>query len=352
MLSMYDVFAEDFTATIIVFLVLLIAIAYIVARKRSVSVFSGLLLVLVSLFSSPFVYLKKAILALADYRSNERTDVKQTRQYLLGKLLFALEALLVILSLVLLATGFVSGWNQLVPSKQLRESIGTLEDGLKKLNAELRETEPSVKEMENLWSTRRDSLIRAYNAERNHKAEIMIAQNSELANRISTSGDTAQQALNDIRSYHSQNEYLGEASLYEPVMSEIVSYVQRQNLSPELTTLLLNYNDNWYAQMLSRFDTQTLSEKQLGFAVFPAYHNRQQRLEVVKEMIPAQEKDLEQMRSEVRYNFEAFGLQIVLSLLEFVLFVWLVGLVIEWIGLGVDVAANVQKIQEHSAREK
>jgi hypothetical protein len=235
----------------------------------------------------------------------------------------------------------------MVPSKELRETISTTGDELQKLKVELQEIEPAAKEMETVWSTQRDSLMKAYKTERAHIGETMMAQNNDLATRINASSDTAQQALSEIKYYHAQNEYRTNPPEYEPVMIEIKNYLDRQILSPEVKNLLLNYNDNWYAQVLARFETRALSEDQLRFALQPAYHNRQQRLDYLKETIPSRENELAQFRAELKYNFGALGLQILFTILQFILFVWVVGLVIESLELTVDTAANVQKIQEH-----
>jgi hypothetical protein len=347
MQNIFDLFAEDLTATLIVFLILFAAIAYFFAREKSVAVFSGVILIALSLFYAPFIYLRKAVLGLADYSAKRKTEFVQTRQYLLNKLLLTFQALLVILSIAILATGFVSGWNQMIPSKQLREAISSTGEDLKRLKSELQEIEPAVEQMETAWSTRRDSLISVYNAERVHRGEKMIAQNIDLANRINARSDTAQQALIEIRNYYTQNEYLDGPSQYEPLITEAMNYIERQSLSEETKTLLLNYVDNWYAQMLSRFETRVLSESQLRFAVQVTYHVRQKRLDNLKETIPAQEKELAQFRTELGYNFGALGVQILYTILQFILFVWVVGLVIESLELAVDTAANVQKIQEH-----
>jgi hypothetical protein len=345
--NIFNLFAEDLTATLIVFLILFAAIAYFFAREKSVAVFSGVILIALSLFYGPFVYLKKAVLKLAGHGAKKRTEFEQPKQYLLDKLLFMLQALLVILSIAILAAGIVSGWNQTVPSKELRVAISTTEDELQKMRIELREVEPAAKQLETVWSTQRDSLMKGYKTERAHIGETMMAQNNDLATRINASSDTAQQALSEIKYYHAQNEYRTSPSEYEPIMIEIKNYLDRQILSPEVKNLLLNYNDNWYAQVLARFETRTLSEGQLRFALQPAYHNRQQRLDYLKETIPSRENELAQFRAELKYNFGALGVQILFTIFQFILFVWVVGLVIESLELTVDTAANVQKIQEH-----
>ena len=345
--NIFNLFAEDLTATLIVFLILFAAIAYFFAREKSVAVFSGVILIALSLFYGPFVYLKKVVLKLAGHSAKKRTEFEQPKQYLLDKLLFMLQALLVILSIAILAAGIVSGWNQMVPSKELRVAVSTTENELQKMRIELREMEPAAKQLETVWATQRDSLMKGYKTERAHIGEKMMAQNNDLATRINASSDTAQQALSEIKYYHAQNEYRTSPSEYEPIMIEIKNYLDRQILSPEVKNLLLNYNDNWYAQVLARFETRTLSEGQLRFALQPAYHNRQQRLDYLKETIPSRENELAQFRAELKYNFAALGVQILFTILQFILFVWVVGLVIESLELTVDTAANVQKIQEH-----
>ena len=145
MLGIYDVFASDFTATIIVFLILLVLIAFIVARKNSISVFAGLGLIIVSLFSGPFAYLKKAVLELSEYRAKRKSESVPPKQVLLYRFFVAMQALLVVFAVALLATGLVSAWNQLVPSRMLRDSIGATEDNVKKLAPSTRSrTELSV----------------------------------------------------------------------------------------------------------------------------------------------------------------------------------------------------------------
>ncbi len=352
MLSIYDIFAEDFAATFILFVVLLLTIPFLVTRGKSVSFFKGLLLAVGAFFASPVVYFKRALDALADYPARRKTEGVRTKQYLLEKLTVASQALLVILAVALLATGFVSAWIQLVPSKQLRASVGDTEEGLQRLKAELAETEPKAKQMEEEWSAKRAALVGAYESERSRKTEGVAELNNALAIQINAGGDTAQQALSEIRSYHAQNEYIGDAAQYENVVNEISGYIHRQPLAPEMTGMLVSFNNNWYAQMLSRFETRTLSENQLKLVAYPALFSRLQRLDYIKGAIPAREEELVQLRAGLRYDFGSFVLQIVLTIVIVLLFVWALGLFIDWIGLGVDVAAYVQKNQGAATKDK
>ncbi len=352
MLSVYDVFAQEFVATLIVFLLLLILITFIVARKNSLSFFAGLGLILVSVFVGPFAYLKRAVTEIAEYRSAQSAESVPPKQTLLYRFFAALQAILVVFAVVLLATGLVSAWNQFVPSKYLRDSIGASEEHLKKLKAELPQLQAEVERMEFLWSTRSDSIVASYNAHRAGIADMTIDEDGKIANRIALLGDTAQQALNEIKNYHAQNASLTEPYQVESIVSEIGDYIQRQSLSSEASEFLAAYNDLWHVKMLARFEPRTLTEDQVKFASFPGFPNRQKRLEYVKTTLPEEEKSLLEMRSALHYDGGALGVQLLVTAIEFLLFLWVAGIVIEWMWLGIEVSANLRKLRENSEGRK
>ncbi len=348
MLAIYDVFAQDFVATLIVFLLLFILIAFIVARKNSISVFAGLGLIVVSLFVGPFAYLKRAVMDLAEYRTARTTESTPPKQALLYRFFAALQGILVICAVALLATGLVSAWNQFVPSKFLRDSIGATEENMKKLSAELPQLQADVQRMETLWSTSRDSIVAAYSVRRADIVEMPMDAGGKFASQVASLGDTAQQAFNEIMSYHSQNALVSEPYQVESVVSEIADYIQRQNLSSEVAEILSTYNDIWHVKMLAKFDTQALTEDQVKFAAFPEFPRRQKRFEYVKATLPEQEKNLAEMRSEMHYDFGALGGQLLLTAVEFLLLIWLAGLIIEWMWLGLEMSGHLRKLRENS----
>ncbi len=342
-----EFFSADLLTTFVVFIVLLAGFAYVFAGKKIIAVLSGLFSIILSVFSSPFIYFKKATVGLDNENAKVKAQAGQARYYLLNKLILVFQALLVILSVAVFAIGFVSAWNQLFPSKALRETIGATEEELKKLKSELQQAEPVVGQMQTVWTTRRDSLVKAYNAERPRKADMLSARNTELAASPIAGSDSAQLVLSDIKSYHAQNDYLTEPSQFEPVFTEITDFIERQGLSPDIKNLVIGYNNNWYTQMLSRFETTALSENQLRFVTYPEYHSRQVRLDVLRETIPVKERDIEQLRSEEKFNVEAFVVYFLITIVLFMLFVWFMGLLIESFRLSVDIATDMKSIREH-----
>ena len=350
MQNILGTFVANLQATIIVFLVLFTLISYLFARDKFVSMLSGLFRIIISFFYSPFIYVKKAMLSLAEYGIKGETEFIKTKQYLLNKLMISLQAVLVVVSIAVLASSLVSGWNKMLPPKYLRESISGIEEELVKQKAELRELEPNVKLMDTAWNSKRDSLISVYTLERNRKNESLSAENAELSKRISQLGSTIEQSFLQIRNYHSQNESHTIPSQFESVKNEIKNFIDRA-VPQESKELFFKYNDNWYALMLSKLETTNFSEEQLRSAVQPTYSDLKNRLDYLNQTIPSQQKELAQLQAQVKYDIKALFLQLLYGICQFIILVWAVGLFIEALWLGIHVAANVQKIQNDLERK-
>jgi hypothetical protein len=346
----FDALSEHFIATVLVFVAFLAILAFVVTGKKSMSLFAGLFWSLLSLFSSPFIYLKRAVLDLASQPSNSTVDSASIKQYLLTKLLFFTQAFMVILSLVILSVGVVSAWNQLVPSKQLRDIITATDKELKELKTAMQEVEPAIKQMETTWTSQREAKIAAYQKDKGQNVEKLRSDYTTLETRISALGDTAQQALNELKNYHAQNEYLEYPTLFETPLEEMSGSVEKQILSANTKFLLHKLTDIWYALMLSRFEISRLDENQLACVAYPEYYSEKKKCDNLKQIIPVREKDLAQLHSEERYNVEGFVIQLLLTLLLVMLVVWIIGLFIESIWLSIDIASNIRKIADKSEK--
>jgi hypothetical protein len=351
MLFLLETLAENLVAVIIVFLVLFALIVYLFARDNFFSVLYGFFRIIISFFYSPVIYMKKAVLALAEYGIKGEVEFMQTRQYLLNKLMISLQAFLVVISIVVLASSLVSGWNQMLPPKDLSERILSLETELGKEKPELPQVEQNVKRMEDAWLNQHDSLVKAYNIERTGKRETISAENADLANRISQIDSTIHESFIELKNYHSQNEHYSSASQFENIKIEIEDFVNRLGVSEETTGLMLKYNDNWYALMLSTLEISDLSESQLRFVIQPTYNNLRNRLDYLTQTIPTKQEELTRLQAEVKYEIKNFFMEILYGILQFILLVWVMGLLIESLWLAIHIGANVQKIHDNLANK-
>lgn len=349
MQDIFVTFTENLIAEIIVFLVLFGLIAYLLARDKFVSLLYGFFRVIISFFYSPFIYMKKAVLSLAEYGTKGEGEFIKTKQYLLNKLMLSLQAVLVVLSIALLASSLVSGWNQMLPPKDLRVAISNLEEELGKEETELQQIEPNVKQMDAAWSNQRDSLIGAYNLEHARKNQAALAENADLADHISRLGAAVEQSFLQVRNYYSQNESFDRAFQFERVKTDVKDFIDRLGAPQEAKELMLKYNDNWYALMLSKLETSNFSEAQLRSVVQSTYSNLKDRMDYINRATPYQQQELTRLQAQVKYDIKALFFQFLYGVFQFILLVWAVGLTIEALWIAIHVAANVQMIQDNLA---
>jgi len=348
MTELIEFFLQNLFESIVVFIILFLLIAYAFARNRFGAMLGGVFRIIASFFYSPFVYLKKAVLALAEYGQKGEAEFLETRQYLLNKLLLSFQGALVILSVAVLARGFVTAWSEWLPPKYLREAISELKKQLGQEKKELGQVAPTVEKMESSWAKQRDSLVRVYREERSNKAARLTTENQELVNRFASFDERVRQVFESIRQYHAQNEYHRQAAIFENVRDNVRLYYINPYLQEQEPKDLLNrYNDNWYAVMLAKLELSNFSERQLRSAIQPTYEALKTKLNELNSTIPYREEQLSQLRAQAKYNFSALFLQIAYTLLQFIIFVWIVGLIIEALWLSVHVAVNVQKLREH-----
>ena len=350
MINPFDALVDNFTATIFVFFVLLAILAYVAIGKKAMSLLLGILRALLLFFSTPFVYLKMSILELSTPASSTELKPVSAKQYMLTKFMVFMQALLFVVAVAILSGGLVSAWNQLVPSSLLRETISATTQELKDLKSTLQETEPAVKQMETTWTSQREAKVAQYKKERDQRIEKLREEYSALETRIATLGETVQEPLNELKNSHVQNNYLDYTTLFETPLEEMASSVNRLSLPQNTKLLLHQLTDIWYAMMLTKFEVEQLNENQLICVAYPEYYSTKRKCDLLKEIIPARENDLTQLRSEERYNIEGCLFQIVLTLLLFVFVVWIFGLFIESIWLSIDIATNIKKISDQSEK--
>mgnify|MGYP000890483837 CR=1 FL=1 len=346
MKTILHLFSSNLLATSLVFLALFFLIASLFAKERLGQMLQGLLRILASIFYSPFVYMKRAVLSLADHGVKGETEFSKTKQYLMNKLMLMLQALLVIFSLAVLSAGIVAAWNSMLPPKHVREFVKNLKMEIKTNQTDLAVIEPQVKQMEQLWNTQRDSLIKAYKEQRNKNIETLRADNLQLEKQIYSNSGDYQNNLEIIKNYLSQNEYQRSARQYARVKEDVQNYLERTINDSAAKTRLQRYISNWYSLMLSKLEIDNFSESQLRAAVQPNYKSMKEKAESLPQTISRQESQLAEAKSAAKLRFPAFFLGILISLAGFLAVVWVIGLIIEGLWMGLHMAGNIEKIRD------
>lgn len=175
---------EYWLSFVIIFLLVFTAISYIFVKEKVAEMYLGILRVLISIFYSPLIFLKKSILNLVAFGKKGEKENLHSKQFLLQKIIIFLETILIVISISFIVSGIIVGWNSFLPPLQLREARSNTEVNLDNAKDEMETVAPVYEQMKNFWDTKKDSLINAHVGQ--NKAELQKLQdtNNNLSKKL------------------------------------------------------------------------------------------------------------------------------------------------------------------------
>lgn len=338
-------FSFHLLETIILFIIISALFLFLFVREKSGETIIGVIKSIASFFYSPFVYIKNAFLELATFASKKESDYSGSKQYLLNKILLLSQTFLVILAILILTQGLIGSWNTFLPPKHIRDAISETNDKLDVKRDRKDEIEPMIEKMDEEWNSKREQLINDF---KNQKEQIINqAEKSNFNYENDLSNDnTVSQLFVSIKNYLSQNEYYSNSSRFEKIKNDALEYVNRQDLAEAYKQSFRNYINNWHSIMINKLELKNLSETNLRNSVQPDYDNLKIEKEGITSTILYLERQLMDLEPQAKYNLGPFIIVLLATFLTFILYVWIIGLVIELLWLSVDIAANLRKIKE------
>lgn len=336
-------YAQNFVASVVVFILLFGAIAYALARDRFGPALSGIALVVLSFFRCPFVYLKAAVLTMADYGAKGEAVDSASKQYLLNKLMLSMQAALVMSSIAILTSSIISGWNTLMPSQSLRQSISERNKAVAQKKTDLQTLEPAVKQMEEAWKTQRDVEMGNFTARKTAKINQLEKENIDLATRINADPQI-KVLFAKIEEFHARNTGDLTTDELEGIMRNLNNYMNRLRVPDGTKVMMTTYNDNWGLQKRSKIEINNLSEKVVRADIQPTYEAMSGQSVEKKRDLLAQEAELAVFKAMVHYNILGMLFILLSGALKFILLIWLFGLLIETLWSAINVSTNVKEI--------
>ncbi len=336
--------------SLVVFAVLFIVLCALLARSRFGGMVGGLLRVIASYFYSPFIYLRKAVQGLADYSQEGERRFARSDQYLLHKLLLMLSGALLLGAVGILTVGGVASFHHAKGWVGLHKQVGQVTTRIGSERAEKARLVVFVGALDDQWQNRREGLINAYQNTRVQTADSLDRANQQLALRIdqAVAADAAAAALfQDLVRYLQGNMESAEW-LYSRVRDQATNAIGNLGTSDANKQLMNRYTENWYQARMTRMDPRQLGDYELRRVLQPAHRDSAQRSEALDQIIPQDEAQRAQLRSEARSEGRNVFWQPLRAFLRFLVFVWIGGIVIEAIALAVLTATNIQKLRERA----
>jgi hypothetical protein len=332
---------EYLVAFLVVFVLLFIIFSYFFTGKKLIDTIRGFFLVIASVFYSPLVYFQKSLIAVAHFRLKEAAENQGARQYLLVRFLTSLQALLAIIVVGMIASGGIKAWDSLLPPKYAREESARLEKALESLDAEFAKLGPEVSAMENKWTSNKQELINTYRKEQEAKSTKASNDNSSLEQEITNAG--AAPYFLPIKRYLEQNQY--SLARYDNIKREALEYIKNQDAPAESKRLMSAYLENWHVLMTAKYEQSNFTEEQYRTRIQPEYATKKANLSSIERQITAIKEQQKSIQPALKYNTTAFFLLLLGTLLTALILIWSVGLIIELLWLGVDIAGNVNRIR-------
>lgn len=341
----YTSILSDYLETfILISAILFILVAILFTRDKFPDTIKGFFLVIVSFFYSPFVYFKHSLLTLADFKLRDESKTEGTKQYLTSRFLTSLQALLSIFIILIIVAGIIAAWEILLPPKYIREQNDWLEEQLEEFRDEYQLIQPEVEKMEKEWSEKKEGLINNYFKESDSVSNKALTENAGIEKTI-TNNISVLDFFNSVKNYLKQNEKKKSMDGYAKIKNEVENYIERQDLTANIKSSLMNYTENWYLVMLKRYEKNSFDDEQFRDKIQPEYVSKNNKALNLSSKIAETKNQIDKLRPKLKYEVGESILALLATFLTVIVILWLVGLALELLWLSVDIASNVNKIK-------
>ncbi len=322
---------------------LLLAAAAIFSRGRLRDFLSSLGQLVAAVVTSPFAYLRKAVLALCDYGRRGNAVFGGTDQFLLSRLVVFLDAGVVLLSLGVLAGGIVESFEVLVPPAEVREALARTEEALVQQMRRLEETKRQVSDLDKAWTAEGAKIEKAFREPREkvQRAEKQVRARIESQivpeTPLSSAIEAAKQAITNQ----------GEPD------SETAAAYTRNSARSWLWYLdgpgqeaLTSWTESWYREAIASIELREVSAESLRAQKQPNYGQLSAEKSDLESQIQATTTSRDELRREARLRFGPAFRQLVMAAVSLLALVWWLGLLLEALGLALHLTNDVRRLRE------
>jgi len=323
-------------AGVICFLAVFAGFIYVFARSDAGSLLLGLLRLAWSVLTAPMRYLESCAANVVEYRS-AASDHRSDRQFLLQRVLLISNAWVLILACGILAAGLVSAWGSVYPEETRAQR--------RELKAMIQQAEPRIAIMEKEVTDLSSKLGGETDADRR------IKELTDRQAKLSASLTTERQALDqaganewrDVSQYLARSDQ-GRVNDFDArnAVQQISTFLQRSRLDAGARDKIANYAQIWADSKIVA--NQVFAEQQNN----PRLRMSQQKAVAENEIQQANQL-IAQWKERLAFgelwkqlHFGRGIAALVRTFLACVFFVWLTGLLIEGVGLAVDLAKNMR----------
>ncbi len=317
-----------------------------VAGRRSIGLLLGLLRIVISSVTAPWVYMRRIAADLAELGERGDKATENRGLYLVHKLLDLEKAALLMFSIAILAGGAVASWNALLPEPRLREQRKHVGAELDKVKADLAASESD----ELSQASQAESYIAAALVDYRRPREAQLRESQDAMRSVETElgANSDTQVLMDFLKAETSNAAGSRANEIAQTHRRLKAKMEQASWAGGAEIKLIRWVDAWREAAIA-----TLELADAERSVRAEHSKSRGELARTIEGLRSQQKRLEIRAAEIDSQFHlrwsGFAFSLVGTLMLFLAVVWFLGLLVELGGMWIALSGDVREIR-HAAR--
>ncbi|HEX7153092.1 MAG TPA: hypothetical protein VF618_16515 [Thermoanaerobaculia bacterium] len=346
-------FLSNLVWSLIVFVILFVAFTAAFARGQLGGFAVALGRVLLSIVTSPFVYMRKAAAGIVGYTREGEEEYRASDQYLLNKLMLTLQAVLIVAVVAALSASLVATWNAWMPPEGSRDAAREQRVRVEEQRVKRQEAATALAALDSEWERKRISAVARFRTGQQRVVNDATNEMTEAEVLINASGNaTAGRVLSDMRATANRGDTDSERHIgwtKSRLDSHVNSYWYW--LDENTRRPLKNWSEQWALRTNAQFQLDTVTPDVLRLREQPNLEATKQAQERTASELQQMESVLVMLDEQASLRWKAAALTALRCAISIFLFAWLVGVFIEAAWLAVRVAGDVRRIRLNAEGE-
>jgi len=352
MSELFGVFKQYLVWGLILWMLFFTAFTALFARGQLIAFASGLLRVLASLIVTPFIFISRAVSAVHGYSSDEEARYRASNQYLLNKGMLVMQAIVIVVAIGTLAAAVVLTWNTLVPPGEIRRAAREYKAEVETQRQKVSDENAKVAGLDSEWASKQMAVVQTFRRERQRQIDVASRDMRRIESTLALDGGpnalaTLQRVKETIASRSSNDS--GQIRYTRSWLDSIVNN-NWYWLGDSNRQQLLMWNDHWETKVRADLALRTVSVQDLRNQEQPdhaaAAASRDRETETLRQM----ESILVDREQAASLKWKAAAKSALGSFVTFLLFVWLLGALIEGGWMAIHVADDIRRVRERETQ--
>ena len=352
MSELFAAFRQHLIWSLILWVMIFTAFTALFASGRLIAFATGLGRVLASIVATPFVFIRRAVVAVMGHTAESEERYRSSDQYLLNKGMLVLQAMVIVLAVGALSAAVVVTYNALVPPSEVRRAARDYAKDVAVQRQASADASSALTSLDTAWAQKEQAEVAAYRKERQTQISAATKELASTENSIRSYGGP-----NAVGTLESVKQTINSRSAGSPddinrTKRRIDSIVDNNwYWLGDWRSVLQQWNQRWWEKTYAEYELSSFSVEDLRSAKQPEYQEAKAKRDREAELLASMEQNLVERQETASLKWKAAFFRALRAFVAFLLFVWLMGAVIEGGWMAVRIADDVRRIRE-SAPEK